>query len=125
MAEPTQLSRISAVMLGVRDLASSLAFYKGKLGLKVLMQEPHLALLQCGTVMLGLSPRHASAASQIAGATEVVFAVDSVRAARKNLIELGVIFMSEPRQVTATDWAAHFKDPDGHLLSVFGPEGQV
>jgi catechol 2,3-dioxygenase-like lactoylglutathione lyase family enzyme len=125
MAEPIQLSRISAVMLGVRDLALSLAFYKDKLGLKVLMQEPQLALLQCGTVMLGLSTRHATAAPQIAGATEVVFGVESVRAARKNLIDQGVIFLSEPRQVTATDWAAHFKDPDGHLLSVFGPAGQA
>jgi catechol 2,3-dioxygenase-like lactoylglutathione lyase family enzyme len=125
MAEPIQLSRISAVMLGVRDLALSLAFYKDKLGLKVLMQEPQLALLQCGTVMLGLSPRHATATPQIAGATEVVFGVESVRAARKNLIDQGVIFLSEPRQVTATDWAAHFKDPDGHLLSVFGPAGQA
>jgi len=125
MAEPTQLSRISAIMLGVHDLALSLAFYKDKLGLKVLMQEPQLALLQCGTVMLGLSRGHVTLAPHIAGATEVVFQVESVRAARANLMAQGVVFMSEPRQVTATDWAAHFKDPDGHLLSVFGPEGQA
>jgi catechol 2,3-dioxygenase-like lactoylglutathione lyase family enzyme len=125
MPEPVQLSRISAVMLGVRDLPLSLAFYKDKLGLKVIMQEPQLALLQCGTVMLGLSRGHASLAPHIAGATEVVFGVDSVRAARKSLIEQGVSFMSEPRQATPTDWVAHFKDPDGHILSVFGPEGNV
>jgi catechol 2,3-dioxygenase-like lactoylglutathione lyase family enzyme len=125
MAEPAQLARISAVMLGVRDLALSLAFYKDKLGLNVLMQEPQLALLQCGTVMLGLSPGHARMAPHLAGATEVVFQVESVRAARKNLIAQGVAFTSEPRQVTPTDWAAHFKDPDGHLLSLFGPEGQA
>jgi len=47
MAEQVQLVRISAVMLGVRDLALSLAFYKDKLGLKVVMQESQLALLQC------------------------------------------------------------------------------
>jgi len=125
MAEPAQLARISAVMLGVRDLPQSVAFYQDKLGLKVLMQEPQLALLQCGTVMLGLSRGHVSLAPHVAGATEVVFQVESVRAARKNLMEQGVVFISEPRQVTATDWAAHFKDPDGHLLSVFGPEGQA
>jgi len=75
--------------------------------------------------MLGLSPGHATSAPHIAGATEVVFQVESVRAARKNLIAQGVTFMSEPRQATPTDWVAHFKDPDGHLLSVFGPEGQA
>jgi predicted enzyme related to lactoylglutathione lyase len=125
MAEPIRISRISAVMLGVRDLPLALAFYKEKLGLKVLMHEPQLALLQCGTVTLGLSRGHAHAAPHIAGATEVVFAVDSVRAARKSLTAQGVTFLSEPRQVTPTDWAAHFKDPDGHILSLFGPEGQA
>lgn len=125
MAEAIQLSSITAVMLGVRDLASALAFYKDKLGLKVIMQEPSLALLQCGTVMLGLSRGHVNLAAHVAGATEVVFGVDNVRAAHKAMIAQGITFMSEPRQATPTDWVAHFKDPDGHLLSVFGPEGQA
>ena len=56
MTEAVNLSRIAAIMLGVRDLPQAVAFYKDKLGIKVLMQEPALALLQCGTVMLGLSP---------------------------------------------------------------------
>lgn len=124
MAGPIQLSRISAVMLGVRDLTQSLEFYKEKLGLTILMQEPALALMQCGTVMLGLSRGHVSLAPHVAGATEVVFAVDSVRGAHKALSAKAITFMSEPRQATPTDWVAHFKDPDGHVLSIFGPEGQ-
>ena len=120
-----QLSRITAVMLGVRDVAQSLEFYKEKLGLKAIMQEPGLALLDCGGVMLGLSRGHVSLAAHVAGATEVVFAVESVRGAHKDLTEKGITFMSEPRQATPTDWVAHFKDPDGHLLSIFGPEGSA
>ena len=27
-----------------------------------------------------------------------------------------------PRNVTGDQWAAKFRDPDGHLLSVYGPE---
>ena len=46
MADSTPLSRIAAVMLGVRDLDAALAFYKEKLGLSVIMQESALALLQ-------------------------------------------------------------------------------
>jgi methylmalonyl-CoA/ethylmalonyl-CoA epimerase len=125
MAGPIQLSRITAVMLGVRDITPALEFYKNKLGLNVIMQEPALALLQCGTVMLGLSRGHVNLAPHVAGATEVVFAVDNVRAAHKALSAQGITFMSEPRQATPTDWVAHFKDPDGHILSVFGPEGSV
>jgi catechol 2,3-dioxygenase-like lactoylglutathione lyase family enzyme len=88
-----QLSRVSAIMLGVRDLPQALAFYKEKLGLKVMMQEPQLALLQCGTVMLGLSRAHAHAAPHVAGATEVVFQVETVRAAHRALAAQGVSFV--------------------------------
>jgi catechol 2,3-dioxygenase-like lactoylglutathione lyase family enzyme len=125
MAGPIELSRITAVMLGVRDLPQALEFYKNKLGLRVIMQEPALALLHCGTVMLGLSRGHVNLAAHVAGATEVVFAVDNVRAAHKALSAQGITFISEPRQATPTDWVAHFKDIDGHILSVFGPEGSV
>ena len=125
MTGAVQLSRITSIMLGVRDLPQALAFYKEKLGLTVIMQEPSLALLQCGGVMLGLSRGHVNLAPHVAGATEVVFGVESVRATYKALSAQGVIFMSEPRQATPTDWVAHFKDPDGHILSIFGPEGQA
>lgn len=125
MQQDIRLSRISAIMLGVRDLPQALAFYQEKLGLDVIMQEPQLALLQCGTVILGLSTRHAHAAAHVTGATEVVFQVETVRATHRALIVQGVSFVTEPHQATPTDWVAHFRDGDGHLLSIFGPEGQA
>jgi len=124
MAETVELSRIAAIMLGVRDLPQAVAFYKDKLGIKVIFQEPALALLQCGTVMVGLSPRHMNAAP-LAEAVEISFGVDNLRATHKALGEKGVVFQGEPRQVTPTDWAVHFRDVDGHLLSLFGPEGKA
>ena len=124
MAETAQLSRIAAVMLGVRNLPQAIAFYKDKLGLEVIMQESELALMQCGSVILGLSPRHANAAP-LAEAVEISFGVDNLRATHKALGEKGLVFLGEPRAVTPTDWAVHFKDVDGHLLSLFGPEGKA
>ena len=125
MQQHVRLSQISAIMLGVRDVPQALAFYEEKLGLTVIMQEPQLALLQCGTVMLGLSRGHVHAAPNVTGATEVVFQVETVRAAHRDLTSRGVSFSSEPHQATPTDWVAHFRDVDGHLLSIFGPEGQT
>jgi len=119
------ISHIAAVMLGVRDVAQAVAFYRDKLGLKVTMQEPQLALLQCGPVMLGLSRGHAHASPHVAGATELVFRVESVKAAHQALAAQGIVFVSAPHQATPTDWVAHFRDVDGHLLSIFGPEGQA
>jgi catechol 2,3-dioxygenase-like lactoylglutathione lyase family enzyme len=124
MTEAVQLSRIAAIMLGVRDLPAAIGFYKDKLGLKLIMQEPALALLQCGNILLGLSPRHMSEAP-LAEAVEISFGVDNLRDTHKALGENGVAFLSEPRQVTPTDWAVHFRDVDGHLLSLFGPEGKA
>ena len=125
MADTTGLSRIAAIMLGVRDLSKAVEFYRDKLGLKLLVNEPGLALLQCGNVMIGLSPGLVRMAPQVTGATEVSFGVDNLRATQKALAGKGIIFLSEPRQATPTDWAVHFKDEDGHLLSLFGPEGKA
>src|SRR5215469_8382358 len=103
MQPEIQLSQIRAVMLGVRDLPAALAFYQDKLGLKAIMQEPALALLQCGSVLLGLSRAHTNLAQQVAGATEVVFQVESVRAAHQALAAQGVVFTTEPRQATPSE----------------------
>lgn len=122
--ETLQLNGIHAIMLGVRELAPALEFYRDILGLKVKMQEAQIALLEAGPITLGLSLGHVRMAPDVAGATEVVFQVDNVRAARNALAGRGISFLSEPRQATPTDWVAHFKDPDGHLLSIFGPNGE-
>ena len=125
MQAEMEIGQIGAVMLGVRDLPQALAFYRDKLGLTVIMQEAQLALLRCGSVMLGLSRGHVHGAAHVAGATEVVFQVKNLRAAHRALTGRGVAFVTEPRQATPTDWVAHFRDAEGHLLSIFGPEGQV
>ena len=125
MPSTVEFKGIHAIMLGVRDLAPALEFYRDILGLKVKMQEAQLALLDAGPITLGLSPGHVRLAPQVAGATEVTFLVGNVRATCSALAKRGVSFLSEPRQATPTDWVAHFRDPDGHLLSVFGPEGKI
>lgn len=117
-----QLSQISSIVLGAGNLDQSLEFYTGKLGLKVRLQEPQLAVLEAGSMNLVLSPGHLRLSPQAAGATEVVFHVEHVREAKEALTRQGVSFFTEPRQVTPNEWAAHFRDPDGHLLSIFGPE---
>jgi glyoxylase I family protein len=125
MQHNLRISGISVIMLGVSDLEQSVAFYRDKLGLPVKMQLAELALLEAGPSMLGLSQGLGRTSPQKAGATEVVFAVGNVRAAHAALLEKGVTLVREPTQTTPTDWAAHFRDPDGHLFSVFGPEGQL
>lgn len=118
------LNGISNVMLGVSNLPKSLEFYRDKLGLVVRFESPGFAFLDGGSVALALSvPLFESQESKV-GAVELVFAVDNIQAAYETLKEAGVEFASEPRQVTPTDWAANFTDPDGHHLSIFGASPQ-
>jgi len=117
-----KLTQVGVVMLGVKDLARSVAFYSGTLGLPLAQQIPGFAFFNAGGFTLALSEPIARNSPQIVGATEIVFSVDDVRAAYAALKEKGVVFIQEPRVVNPPMWAANFNDPDGHRLSVYGPE---
>jgi len=117
-----KLAQISVVMLGVQDVARSLAFYRDKLGLKVQGEIPGFAFLDAGKVSLYLSEPAARVRGQVAGAGEIVFAVEDVTAAYQALREKGVQFTHAPRSVTPSMWVANFDDPDGNHLAIFGPQ---
>jgi catechol 2,3-dioxygenase-like lactoylglutathione lyase family enzyme len=108
-------------MLGVTDLAASLAFYRDQLRLELAFESPGFAFLDGGGVTLCLSEPMSKASDQLVGAVEVVFGVDDVEEAHAALTAKGVAFSHEPHEVTSDQWAANFNDPDGHRLSVFGP----
>lgn len=121
-----KLTHLGVVMLGVHDVARALEFYRDTLGLVVKSQFRGFAFLDAGGVTLCLSEplarAHGTPDGALAGATELVFEVPGVREAFQCLLERGVRFTHEPRVVAGTQWAANFEDPDGHKLSVFGPE---
>jgi len=118
-----KLHKIGVVMLGVQDLGRAVAFYRDQLGLP-LQQEfaGEFAFFNAGGVTLALSVPLSKNSPQMVGATEVVFSVDGVREAYEALRARGVAFLREPRVVNPPMWAANFTDPDGHRLSIFGPE---
>jgi len=117
------LNRVGVVMLGVTTLERSVPFYRDKLGLKLTGQHEGFAFFDGGGVTFCLSEALARGSTQIPGATEVVFSVENVRGAHRVLAARGITFTQAPRTVTGPLWAANFQDPDGHNLSVFGPEG--
>jgi len=115
------ITGIANVMLGASDLDRARSFYHDKLELAVKQEIPGFVFLETGPATLCLSAAHARLADQ-PGPTEVVLAVASVRDAYAALRDKGVEFLREPANVTGDSWAANFRDPDGHLLSIFGPE---
>lgn len=124
MAQPDfKLSQVSVVMLGTRDIARAVAFYRDILGLPLQQQFRGFAFFSGGGVTLALSEPLAQATGLLAGATEVVFSVEDVKEAYEALRGRGVKFINEPHVATGPQWVATFEDPDGHKVSVFGPEG--
>jgi lactoylglutathione lyase len=115
-------TKISHVMLGVESTARSLEFYRDILGLTVQSEHPGFAFLDAGGFTLALSEGLAKACQPRVGATELVFGMEDVRAAYEALKSKGVAFTHEPRAVAGPMFAANFTDPDGHRLSIFGPE---
>ena len=116
-----KLTQVSVVMLGVQDVTRALVFYRDKLGLEVQREIPGIAFVKAGAITLCLSEPAAKVRGQVAGAGEIVFAVDDVTAAYQALRGKGVQFTHEPRSVTPTTRVANFDDPDGNHLSIFGP----
>lgn len=112
------LKGVQYVMFGVADLKTSVAFYENKLGLKARQVSDDLAFLDAGTISLVLS----SEVGRAAGDAEVVFGTDHVEATSRLLKKTGIVLVQEPHLVSGDSWAASFRDPDGHILSIFGPE---
>jgi catechol 2,3-dioxygenase-like lactoylglutathione lyase family enzyme len=118
---PAPITGIGNIILAVRDMDRSLAFYRDALGLAVRMSGPEFAFLQAGGVTLCLrhDPRTEAVGAQVP--VEIVFDVPDIHAAYQAIAARGVAFRVEPRVVTGSLWAADFRDPDGHVLSIFGP----
>ncbi len=115
------ITGIANIMLGTSDLDRARAFYRDRLGLSVKQEIPGFVFLETGPTTLCLSTAHARLAEQ-PGPTEIVLSVPHVRDAYAALRENGIEFLREPANVAGASWAAAFRDPDGHLLSIFGPE---
>lgn len=114
--------RVSHVMLGVESTAKALPFYRDILGLALQAEHPGFSFLDAGSFTLALSEGLARASEFRVGATELVFGVEDVTATYNELRAKGVTFLGEPRAVAGPMFAANFTDPDGHRLSIFGPE---
>jgi len=110
--------RVGYVMLGVHSLDKTIAFYRDKLGLKLQRKAEDIAWFDGGGISLVFSPE----VDSTPGGTEIVFAVGHVERAYQGLMHAGVIFERKPHALDPASWAASFRDPDGHMLSLYGPQ---
>lgn len=114
------ISGIGNILLAVKDMDRAVAFYRDGLGLAVRVGSAEFTFLQAGAVTLALrhAPGYAPAGKD--WGVEIVFDVPDIHSAYEVLKARGIEFRVAPRVVTGDLWAADFRDPDGHVLSIFG-----
>lgn len=114
--------RIGQVILRVSDLERSIAFWTDTVGLDLTLRAGTFAFLEAGDIQLTLNEVDGTVDDR--SLTEIVFELDDIRAGHRELEDRGVPFEVELRPVTMDEsrelWAAHFRDPDGHLASAVG-----
>jgi methylmalonyl-CoA/ethylmalonyl-CoA epimerase len=114
------LGPIGQIALTITDRARAVAFYRDKLGLRLLFEAPpNLAFFDCGGVRLMLSPSEKPAE----GFSSVVyFRVDDIHKACEVLGARGVAFEHPPALVAKMPdhdlWMAFLRDPDRNVLGL-------
>ena len=117
-----RLSKASIVILAVTNLNRAVEFYRDVLGLKLTGTNEDFAFFDAGGFTLALRGDRPESEPADLTSVEIAFAVEHVKSAHRALRALGVDFKREPRIITGTTWATDFRDPDGHVLSIVGPE---
>lgn len=124
---------LSYVMVFVRDMQRSLAFYRDSLGLTAKATSPHWCEFDMGAVTLALHAMEPGAsparpASADPGARkdvpiEIVFGVDDPLRSRAAAVASG-LNVAAPKMVfeagPQVGVSCLLEDPDGNLLSLFG-----
>jgi catechol 2,3-dioxygenase-like lactoylglutathione lyase family enzyme len=117
------------IILRVADMQKSIAFYRDLVGLPLMSTLEEFAVLDGGGGMrltlqqiVGKTPEPSTG---LAAMTEVVLESPDVIASYRAMKGRGVAFRVEPRVVTSDGglrdfYAADFRDPDGHVLSIAG-----
>ena len=116
-------SKVDYVMINVRDMDRSVAFYRDVLGLPLAFQSPEWSEFSTGATKLalhgGAAPAAPSAGPPPAGTASIGFAVDDLDAAAATLEERGARFVMPPTDREGEGIRlAVLVDPDGHPVSL-------
>ncbi len=117
--------KLYAVRIWVSDLARAVAFYRDTLGMPLFFesQEMGWAQVEAGGAYLGLERADAEdteAQSRVGRFVGASLSVDDIEACHKTLAARGVQFVQTPAKQPWGGWLAHFRDPDGNVLTLLG-----
>jgi len=120
--------KLRIVRIGVRDFEAALQFYREQVGLETTQVSHELGWAQLDTGEANLALEHWPEGSDDEGLVGrfvgVSLEVDDVEATWRGMKERGVEFVGDPTRMPWGGVLAHFRDPDGNVLTLLGaPRG--
>ena len=113
------LGTIGQITVTVADVSRAIAFYRDKLGIRMLFEVSNMGFFDCGGVRLMLSTAEKPAESYN---SVLYFKVADIDAAYSALRSRDVAFEGEPHLIAKMPdhelWMAFFRDPDRNLLAL-------
>ncbi len=120
MATEPGLGSIGQIAINAKDLERATAFYRDRLGLRLLFAAPGLAFFDCGGVRLMLSGAEEPEFDH--PSSVLYFKVDDIAASHQELVARGVEFRREPHVIHRAPgmelWMAFFRDSEGNTQAL-------
>ena len=119
-SQPIGLDHVGQIAINAHDLDRAVAFYRDRLGMRLMLQVPKMAFFQCGEVNVMLAVPDAPEFDH--PASIVYYTVADIEAAHRALAERGVTFVRAPALThRAPDhelWMAFFTDSEGNTAAL-------
>jgi methylmalonyl-CoA/ethylmalonyl-CoA epimerase len=113
------LSTIGQIAITVSQVDQAIAFYRDKLGMKLLFQVPNMGFFDCGGIRLMLTGAETPGECH---SSILYFRVADIERAQQEFAARGVIFEREPGLVARMPdhdlWMTFFRDLDRNLLAL-------
>jgi predicted enzyme related to lactoylglutathione lyase len=111
------IGKLTTIMLIVKDMDRSVAFYRDMVGLKLEMHTPDWSSLSAGNITLGLHPESPHAKVGPGMGCTFGFEVSDIQKIVQRLKAKGVPFVMEPMHQDF-GWLAILADPDGYSVQL-------
>jgi predicted enzyme related to lactoylglutathione lyase len=111
------IGKLGLVMVVVKDMKRSTAFYRDILGLKLQFETPEWTQLDAGNIGIGLHAESEHLKSHETNSVQLGFQVDDIHKTVDALKAKGVHIIRPPKKEDF-GWLAIFADPDGYHIQL-------
>ena len=124
--KPSLPTAVEELRLTVEDQASSVAFYRDTLGLKVLDEQHNVTRFRAGRVALSVTQARVAPDGRLPRKNTylIVFYTNPIHEAFASLLRRGVPFKTPRPAESEIGYTARFEDPSGHTFCLYEPSAE-